>query len=175
MLHYNFLFLQIWIRALGEGTDKVWLGSTDFGHRGIWINADGSSYFGNWLPTQPDNKQGNERCMQLGIIDLEYGPKDRPCEEEGAGYICELNIDPDNKCPYGWRREKQSCYTNKDDEQEWSGAVVLCNYHNGAHPTFIDDIYELVSYPFSFQSYTILLNNLQSCLSKFTKVVLNEW
>ena len=54
-------------------------------------------------------------------------------------------VDKRDVCPEGWVQHRDSCFYNKLDEHTWYGAAVHCYFHNGAHPTHIDDAEEYVS------------------------------
>ncbi|KFB38258.1 galactose-specific C-type lectin, putative [Anopheles sinensis] len=71
-----------------------WIGGTDLGLEGtfVWISTNNlvgspGGYF-NFSPTQPDNKGGNEHCLEIG----RWGGvawNDVPCELSQR-FICEF-------------------------------------------------------------------------------------
>jgi hypothetical protein len=75
--------------ALGEHCDQdVWLGASDVDEEGSfrWIDGSGVDAQGAWAPTQPDDYDDREDCLELRAMDDRWndvpcmGPKVALCE-----------------------------------------------------------------------------------------------
>ncbi|KAJ8719146.1 hypothetical protein PYW07_016702 [Mythimna separata] len=97
--------LSFW-KSKQNNTQLVYVGISDIATEGIFETIDGkkiSEVYNKWRPDQPDNRNGNEDCVNMNQIGL-YN--DITCESQNA-FICKKNLPPPKK------RENNNCKTKQ--------------------------------------------------------------
>ncbi|XP_053694883.1 C-type lectin 37Da-like [Sabethes cyaneus] len=88
------------IASYVKTTDKYsdecsfWIGGTDLADEGVFIwTATGERVsYSNWGPSEPNNHNGNEHCMQLAYIPAEgyhWTWNDNVCNGQSLYFVCE--------------------------------------------------------------------------------------
>ncbi|PIK57790.1 putative lactose-binding lectin l-2-like [Apostichopus japonicus] len=72
------------------GGQRAWIGAVRVVNEFYWVRKGVATTFDNWKPKEPNNKGGNENC-----IEINRGPpgkwNDLPCTRKRAG-VCQYNI-----------------------------------------------------------------------------------
>uniref|UniRef100_A0A6P4ERV0 Perlucin n=2 Tax=Drosophila rhopaloa TaxID=1041015 RepID=A0A6P4ERV0_DRORH len=71
---------------------SYWLSINDLGARGVYVSeATGlEAPFLNWSTGQPDNSNGDDRCVELWLSTRSFQMNDLSCQNS-LGFICQLN------------------------------------------------------------------------------------
>ncbi|XP_035669067.1 uncharacterized protein LOC118411132 [Branchiostoma floridae] len=86
--------INTFIHELAGVNERRWIGLTDEDTEGEWVFEDGttlaSARYSNWQPSQPDNHNGIEDCVEV-LGGAEHYWSDRACNVRLPGFICQLD------------------------------------------------------------------------------------
>eukprot|EP00058_Branchiostoma_floridae_P027369 XP_002612860.1 hypothetical protein BRAFLDRAFT_67190 [Branchiostoma floridae] len=86
--------INTFIHELAGVNERRWIGLTDEDTEGEWVFEDSttlaSARYSNWQPSQPDNHNGIEDCVEV-LGGAEHYWSDRACNILLSGFICQLN------------------------------------------------------------------------------------
>ena len=121
---YEQVFLELFLPKPESGsTEGYWLSGTDFGREGLfyWMNSGKSFTYTNWNPSEPNNYNGREHCVQM-IANRKSTDAlrwyDAQCNKVGY-VVCQEPYDrrPASTNAFDWVQERDNSNRNKIIEQ----------------------------------------------------------
>ncbi|XP_054462558.1 type-2 ice-structuring protein-like [Anoplopoma fimbria] len=125
----EYRFIQDVVKMATGGFRQTWIGGTDAIEDRTWFWSDGSGlHFQLWGIGEPNNLNGNERCLEINRSDS-TGLKELQTEKEVGEEI--LDDVYRSSCPPGWSKYGSRCFIFINRAMPWVNAEKYCTGNGG--------------------------------------------